>query len=1368
MAEEQQSKRALPVTQSSFESPFETAITRLGIAGLNLKDAIDAIDPNELTRMVNVTHRVDGGVTTRQGMHPISTSGGTDVHSMRLLDNIGLAESQTTVFGIDTNLYVGGEGALTNIDSGYSGDPISLVPFRPPLSGVPWMYIADSNKMSKVRGDGTVLPIGLPAPATKATVALSATESDVDHKKNIANFSSDGTAFGSWVATAGETFPNEGEDDSVVTATINPLVLAAGVSPPTGGGTAVTFSIAPGLGTGLTEGATHDFWNLFGVQVNRNLDKFSDNNHLATDDDYIHMWLRYNNTSDIKEIRLYFVVTSAFDPTKLPGSPQAITDKVWNSDYYWASFTPEDTSGALNAIRQIDATIITANDNPVNVTKTVVIPKAGIFTSTTPTRPEHTFIPALPAGPGSGAWNEFGAAGRPLRRGDFTRVGDDSTLNWSTFTGIIIYVVGSKGTPGAGIGFQLSDMYMRGGEGPDSGDATSTPYDYVYTHYDTWTGAEGNPETVTDDRGVTALVPSSGIDAVRQAIAVTPGEAYGNAHTIQRFYRRGGTLPTDFYFVGQNASDGGVFTDTISDTEAVAANTIELDNNQPVATVDSTGATILAQPINHIFGPVDGLLIGCGDPYRPGYIYFCKPGNAEAWPPQNFTEVCAPSERLLAGCTFGGQAYIFSQDQMYYLYPNLSGDVPGVTATPSQCRKGLVRNCRTGLVVGIGGILFIAIDGIYRTTGGMPEWLSEKIDPLFTMRIDETKNGMSAIDFDRPEDLHLAIYENELYFCYYDVNGISQILVYNLIYKFWRNYNSDLSFSTVYQIEGAEDDQLNFGSKTNGKVWAFGGPWDDNTVGAPPPMDDGNPIDCTVRSGAITFGRPREEKRLGDQIIDINPNGVTISIQNFYNHEADSDSVGSMPTASERSRMILDSFGDTPKRATNISTELTWSTTILARPIVFYFGTSSILEPDITTNRVTQWDDLQHGDEVYLTGITLDVDTGGGDRTVLFEVDFNGATSTAFTATVNTDGRHKVKFSWPAVQANKVRIRPADETCAFWILYRADWIWVNEPPRIAKWDSYFENGWDQYHTGLDLYCDTFGLDKTILVYADEVLIKTETINTNGRKVWHITLPWGRAHVYHFIATDSNPGLLYGHRWHLDPEPSEQTNWNQNFTVAGIESGKYLKALVFQCDTFGQDKTVTVECDGVVVETLTVNTNGRKVVEKSFPQHYGNVFRVYPTDSYNSRLYTLWWVFDEEPLSLTRWETQEIDHRIPAWHYPIYGHVTIRSSSDVNLQVIAYNQSGVTTTKNYTITSTGGVKQKCFVPFEAVKGILFKYILTAMNPFWLYREETAVMVRVWGTDQTINAHPFGNDDTDATRVMTKSEGAASRGGGGTGA
>jgi hypothetical protein len=387
---------------------------------------------------------------------------------------------------------------------------------------------------------------------------------------------------------------------------------------------------------------------------------------------------------------------------------------------------------------------------------------------------------------------------------------------------------------------------------------------------------------------------------------------------------------------------------------------------------------------------------------------------------------------------------------------------------------------------------------------------------------------------------------------------------------------------------------------------------------------------------------------------------------------------------------------------------------------------------------------------------------------VLVERDFAGARTTVATLSVLAAGRHKLAFSWPAVSAHQIRVRPDSEACEFWILFRADWIYQPEPPRIAAWDIHFENRWDQYHTGLDLYCDTFGLEKRVEIYVDGVRQTNElaggltywpVTTLLGRQVVHLTMPWGRGHVYRFVAIDSNPGLLYEHRWHLDPEPTEQANWTQNFSPLGTRADKWLKAVVFECDTFGQTKQVEIQADGVTVETVDVNADGRKVVQIALTTQYlGRIWRMFPVDGNPGRLYSAQPIFDEEPFCLDRWETQETNHGLPGWFFPTFAHVTLKSSREVTLTtVMQYNQPRVgsiphRTTHTYVIPATGGEKTRHFQSFEAGKGVLIKYILTSPAPFWLYREETVVFIQPWGAEGPIPVTPFGSDDLDPTRPM----------------
>lgn len=1308
----QKSNRGLPITSAGFEQAFDTHITRFGIKGVNLTDAPDTLEDNEYSRMLNMTHRQDFGLTSRFGLTQFcSTGAALNHHSIRRL-NDPLTGTYIRVHGVDGSLFSGTTGNLGLIDTGYSGNPLSMVTYRPPLSSQTWMYIGDSARMRKVRSDGLDLPIGLPKPVSACTATL-----DAENKTEAANFTNDGTQFSNWTPNAGFLYDANGE----LTNTPSSVPIVTDVTDPVGG-TGINFQTTDTF----RANGYYAYWNCPHA-VDMSLVGGVD----ASDDDYIHLWLNFSHPDQIEEFRIYFVLGGVFSTTLLPGTPDV---SAQNGNAYVKAFSGNDFAAFIAAK---DAQVVAAEqarlralrdqslrDNATTDDRdSTAIRIAERDTSRTITKQ---------SGSAAGQWSEYGVVGIPIRRGDFQRIGTDTNLDWSDVVGIVTMV---KNGPAAAVAVQVSDLYMTGGSGPDTGEPGFSKYDYRAVNYDPRTGAISNPSDIMPEANF--------IDTLRRSITLTT-VAYGDAAVRQRFYRRGGSLPTDWTYLGTNTSDGGTFQDTFTDTEQAASTVLEFNNYQPVPTVDSTGTTLLNQPLASLWGPLDDLIYGCGDKYRPGHVYFCKRGNPDSWPDDYLTEVCSPSEQLQAGCLYGGQSFVYSKERLYVLYPSFGSDDITVSATVTQCKKGMVN--RWGLAVGIGGMYFVAEDGIYRTAGGPEEWLSKKIDPLFHGK---AVRGMYPIDFNYPAAIRLEIHENELFFMYRDTQANRICWVYNIPYGFWRPYIFEREVSSCYSDEGGED--LIFGALNDGEAYTHTGF-----------SDDGNAIPCSVRTLINNFSRPREEKRLGDQFLDFDSQGVALALQNRVNDEIIENAIQGLTSASGRTRAIFDSFGTTPQRVRNISTEISWESATAA-PIIYQLGTAYIIEPEITINRVTQWEDLNHPDESYLTGVTFDCDTGNENREIIVEYDFGGAIGVAATLNVVADGRHKVKFSWPAVQAHKVRIRPNDD-CQAWQLFKVDWIAQPEPPRIAKWDIHFENAWDQYYTGLDLYCDTNGADKTIEVYVDGILIKTETVNTNGRKVHHITLPWGRGHVFRFVATDNNEGLLYEYRWFLQEEPSEQANWNQNFTVAGTEADKYLKAIVFQCDTFGQTKNVTVECDGVVVETLAINSNGRKVIQVAFPQHLGRVFRVYPVDGNPGRLYSLWWVFDQEPLALDRWETQEITHGLSGWFFPTLMHVCIKSTAEVMLEVIAYNQDGIATSYTYSIPETDGVKRKLFVGLKPTKGVLYKYILTSADPFWLYREETVVKVREWGTEQTIDAHVFGNDDLDTTRGMAKSELAAARSGG----
>lgn len=139
--------------------------------GLNLVDAVDRMRPGSFPFAVNNRCVEEGIASARPGYTTYGNPAPAPklLHSIRRLNDpdASLAPSgYTYIVGNGTTLDAGVETALTQIDTGYSGDPLSILTFRPEQSPESWAYVYDRLKQSKVRADGSVRAIGVAPPNT--------------------------------------------------------------------------------------------------------------------------------------------------------------------------------------------------------------------------------------------------------------------------------------------------------------------------------------------------------------------------------------------------------------------------------------------------------------------------------------------------------------------------------------------------------------------------------------------------------------------------------------------------------------------------------------------------------------------------------------------------------------------------------------------------------------------------------------------------------------------------------------------------------------------------------------------------------------------------------------------------------------------------------------------------------------------------------------------------------------------------------------------------------------------------------------------------------------------------------------------------
>lgn len=1205
--------------------PYETPMYLIGRKGLNLVDAIFDLDVQELSRMVNVTSTYGSPLTVRPGQTGIGTTAAARVHSLFRLNDPN-ASAFTRLAGVSTDLYRGTTGAYASVDSGYSGDPLTFTGVNMPLSGTPYAVISDRSRQRKISRTGAIEVFGIPPAALTSTALVTQ-----PLFTSIADFAaSDGTQAASWTATAGQ-------DRS---------------TPPNASGAPVLADVAgPHVAmTTTVGGALTGYDNIMSIAKAINLDAG------ATDDDHTRIQFNVSDPQWLEELKVYFVVSTVFTAGAIPGN------SAFNQDAYFKSFRPSDmqdyferSQSGLDASDDLRLRTLMEQfkDQQVHDTRGTLVNTTAVTDLT------RQAIPSI--GAGRNIWSIFGEAGFPLRRGEWQRIrGVEFSRTWANVTGIVI--VAQTNTPNPitftfGAGAATAGWRLYGGSGPDNSDPGASGYDVRVINYNPSTGSKGNPSA---EQAATAF-----LNALRQPIRVTP-TASGTAALRQQAYLRGGSAvgTQDWFFAGQNASDGGTIDITVGDDERITEETLELDNDQPVTSVNTSGVTVLNQTLP-IYFAVEDYLFGLGDPLQPGRLYRSKQGEVEQWPPNSYQDVCAATEELMNGGQIASTGFCFSRNRLYTILISADGEF---TTEPSACNEGLVS--RWAMAVTPFGIAFVSPFGVRLTTGGAPERLSdEMIEPLFK---GETIRGLSPIDLAVPTALQLAYYDDELWMTYADTGGVRRHLIYNFFDKAWRSYLFAETVSTVYgePVQGAAASLL-LGGNSTGQVYTHSGF-----------TDDGAAIAYSFRTGAFDFNNPRNEKQLAEVVLDADLEAGTISVGPFLDDEDVTVTAQTVTGTAAPDRYIFEPFGTDPQRARNVAIDISGNAPTGARPSFGRLGVTHQLQPEITMNEPSPWEEMPGG-EGYVWGVLITCDTGGTARTV--EVEYttnNGSITSAATLSVTATGRRKLPFTWSAVLAQQIRLRPTG-SCLAWIRYKIEWLSDPEPPRVLGWNSNWEN---------------FG------TFAD----------------------------------------------------------------------KWLKGYLIEADTFNAAKTVVIDSvDSSSVQQLGVQSNsltfnGRGVQHIAFTKIRGRLFRMRATDANFGKFYRWQPIFDQEPLALTRWQTQERPHEgmDGKWQKPMEALLSIRSSGTVTLQITTFGYSGTTlNTSSYNIASTAGAKQKVRVPLNPVKGLLFEYLFTAGAGFWLYKEESELLVEDWVTGVAKWCPlPSSNDDLDPARAMGVASVAAATPGG----
>lgn len=156
---------------------FTRLPNRFVCTGLSLNAPQDILQPGKFGQLTNVRSYEEGTLEVRAGTQLLTTLP-APVHSeFRLNDATPFNGGRPAirVFGASGDLYacpVTGPYPPALHTSGFSGNPLTGVAITPAGSAQPYLYLADSAKMGKMRVQGDFFSIGTPAPTTAPTSAL--------------------------------------------------------------------------------------------------------------------------------------------------------------------------------------------------------------------------------------------------------------------------------------------------------------------------------------------------------------------------------------------------------------------------------------------------------------------------------------------------------------------------------------------------------------------------------------------------------------------------------------------------------------------------------------------------------------------------------------------------------------------------------------------------------------------------------------------------------------------------------------------------------------------------------------------------------------------------------------------------------------------------------------------------------------------------------------------------------------------------------------------------------------------------------------------------------------------------------------------
>lgn len=255
----------------------------------------------------------------------------------------------------------------------------------------------------------------------------------------------------------------------------------------------------------------------------------------------------------------------------------------------------------------------------------------------------------------------------------------------------------------------------------------------------------------------------------------------------------------------------------------------------------------------------------------------------------------------------------------------------------------------------------------------------------------------------------------------------------------------------------------------------------------------------------------------------------------------------------------------------------------------------------------------------------------------------------------------------------------------------------------------------------------------------------QTVVSNGRSNRPVDINSGAGQLARNIGLDitgsSSTQVHYFYGWGLSFVPKQDDVRGRYTDVddAGYMGAKFLQGFELDANTFGQNKSITVQGDlggngaWTDIATFTVNHTQQSIIAYPIPvasfAASGNIahyFRAKINDNVDWELFRLKWEFQPEPELVTVWKTQSTCLDLPGFSFTREFYIPLLSTTTVTLKIYADNVAFT-----YTIPSTGGVRQRVYLVSQVMKAKYWSFEATSSAGFRPYQRDLEIRAKAWG-------------------------------------